>query len=291
MSRAPRPPTRPPAFFLTESSTPGPSLASADARHALRVLRLGVGDLLVGLDGRGRRFPLRVQRLGKDTLELESAGPPVRDPAPGQEGSAIPWIEVAVSWPRRNRVEDMLGRLVQLGAAAIRPLMTQQRGPEEPPEHAPERWLRIAREACKQSGRTWLPVFEPRLSPAELASHHSKAAVAVLEPEAGFALDSWLRSLTPSPAGIGTQARPIVLVIGPEGGLTEEERSALLETGASPVWAAPHILRVETAAEAAAAIAAVVHGRTVGPRVHECSLQGSLILDRSDTKPSSPTIT
>ena len=218
-----------------------------------------MGDGLVGLDGRGGRHPLRVRALGKRSLELDPSGPVELVPGPGAEGSDLPWFEVAVAWPRRNRVEGMLGRLVQLGAAAIRPLAARQRGPEEVPEAGP-RLERVTREACKQSGRAWLPVIEPTLTPAELA-RRAPSALAVLDPGAGLALDTWLRSLLPAPIGLGTRAYPIVLVIGPEGGLAAEERDVLLEHGASLAWLGPHVLRVETAAEAAMAVAAVVHGR------------------------------
>ncbi len=254
----------PPAFFLEpEASADEPRLLAEEARHAVRVLRLAAGAALVGLDGRGGRQPLRVRAVRKDGLELELAGPLAREPAPGADGAALPWVELAVAWPRRNRVEDMLNRLVQLGLAAIRPLAAKQRGPEEPPGEAPARLLRVAREACKQSGRAWLPEFEPLRTPRQLAADPRAAAVAVLDPDAALTLDTWLRSLSPSPLGVGTRARPIVLVVGPEGGLTEEERESLREHGASATWLGPHLLRVETAAEAAMAITAVCHGRAL----------------------------
>src|SRR5262245_35621614 len=155
----------PPAFFLADDASPGePRLCPEDERHAARVLRLGIGDALVALDGRGARHPLRVRALRKGSLELEAAGSPEQDPAPGEAGSDLPWFEVAVAWPRRNRVEGMVGRLVQLGAAAIRPLAARQRGPEEVAGAEP-RLERVAREACKQSRRSWLPVLEPPLLP------------------------------------------------------------------------------------------------------------------------------
>jgi len=201
-----------------------------------------------------------VRSLRKGALELEPAGPAELVPAPGEEGSLLPWFEVAVAWPRRNRVEDMVGRLVQLGAAAIRPLTARQRGPEEVRDAEP-RLERVAREACKQCGRAWLPVFEDALGPAELARQRSKDSIAVLDPSGALPFDTWLRSLRPAPIGPGTRAHPIVLVIGPEGGLAEDEREALLAAGASATWLAPHVLRVETAAEAAMAVAAAVHGR------------------------------
>jgi 16S rRNA (uracil1498-N3)-methyltransferase len=267
---APRLHADPPAFFLDEGHDAGaagePRLLPEDAEHAARVRRLAPGDLLVGLDGRGGRHPLRVRAVGKRRLELERAGEPSAEAAPGSEGASLPWIELAVAWPRKKRVEGMVDRLVQLGAAAIRPLAARQRGPEEVPEEASARLRRVAREACKQSGRAWLPEFEPVLTPAELARVHAArgaagGAVAVLDPRSLLALDSWLRSLQPALHRVGTRERPIVLVIGPEGGLADDERTALLDAGAGFVRLGPHVLRVETAAEAAMAVAAAVHTR------------------------------
>ncbi|HEX6885829.1 MAG TPA: RsmE family RNA methyltransferase [Planctomycetota bacterium] len=268
-------PARSRAFFLAPEASPAaPHLADEDVEHALRVLRLAAGDRLEGLDGRGGSLPLRVRSVARGRLDLEAAGPLQRTPEPGQEGSVLPWFELAVAWPRRSRVEDMLARLVQLGAAAIRPLAARQRGPEELPEGVSERLQRVAREACKQSRRRWLPVFEPSLAPAELAAARPISPIAVLDPRAGLSLDTWLRSLSPAPLATGTRARPIVLVIGPEGGLTEEELEPLETRGASRTWIGPHVLRVETAAEAAMAVAACVHGRPLSGREEAALAQG-----------------
>jgi 16S rRNA (uracil1498-N3)-methyltransferase len=257
--KAPRLLPHPPAFFLAEPVSEGRArLLPEDEQHARRVLRLGSGDLVLGLDGQGNRWPLRI-RGGGSQLLLEPAGPVERTPAPGEPGSVLPWIEVAVSWPRKNRVEGMVSRLVQLGAAALLPLEAAQRGPERTPAVASERTLKVVREACKQCGRSWLAEIEPARTPLELVRSRKEAQLALLDPRCGMSFDTWLRSLQPS-ANLGTRARPIVLVIGPEGGFTAEERLAFLECGASPVWIGPHVLRVETAAEAAMAVAAAVLG-------------------------------
>lgn len=255
-----RPLARPPAFFLAEGRTD--ELDEEEALHARKVLRLAEGDLLIGLDGAGTRRPLRVRALTKRALLLEPAGEPEQEPPPGAEGSPLPWFELAIAWPRRNRVEDMVNRLTQLGVASIRPLRAEQRGPEEVPDELPERVQRVAREAVKQSGRAWLPRFLPPLTVAELVQGRDPRDLAVLDPRAGLPLDLWLRSLRPSPADIGSETRPLVLVIGPEGGLSGQERRTLIEAGASLCWLAPYVLRIETAAEAAMALAAALHGRT-----------------------------
>lgn len=253
------PVSRPPAFFLAEGQLD--ELQPEEAEHAQKVLRLAPGDLLTGLDGRGGRYPLRVRALTKRALTLESAGEPELEPAPGAEGAPLPWFEVAVSWPKRNRVEEMVNRLTQLGAAAIRPLACVRRGPEEVPSEVPARIQRVAREAVKQSGRAWLPRFQAMTSAAELLKHVEAPHLAILDPSGAMPLDWWLRSLQTSPAGYGTEARPVVFAVGPEGGFTEEELAAWRDAGASVVRMGPFVLRIETAAEAAMAAAGMLFGR------------------------------
>lgn len=262
--RSPRP-----KFFLAEPPRGGlVRLAQGEEEHARRVLRLEAGSEAIGLDGRGGVHPLVVAavRLGgrrgrgtQGSLEFRVVGASGSVPAPGETGSALPWIEVAVAWPRRSRAEEMIGRLVQLGAAALTPMEAEHRGPEEIPREAPERWWKIARDACKQCERAWLPVFRPRVAALDLPSARPGALLALLEPDRGMSLDTWLRSLLADAArGAFTAARPIVLAIGPEGGFSARESAAFHEAGATSVKLAPHVLRVETAAEAAAAVAALV---------------------------------
>jgi 16S rRNA (uracil1498-N3)-methyltransferase len=252
---------RAPCFFLAGPPVEGtPELLDEEREH-LHVLRLAEGDRCTGLDGQGRAWPLRIARANGRRIELELAGEEPRfEPEPGAEGASLPWIEVAVAWPRRNRSEAMIGGLVQLGAASIVPLEARFRGPEPCPARPPDRWRKLAREACKQSGRAWLPVFEEAQTVEDLVGR-PKGALAVLDPDGGMSFDTWLRSILPSPLGIGSRERPIRIAIGPEGGFAADERDALLLAGASSVRLGPHVLRIEVAALAAMAVAATVFAR------------------------------
>jgi len=247
----------PPRFFLAEP--PGarpPRLEEAETLHALRVLRLAPGDACIGLDGRGRAWPLRVVAATRRELGLEVTGPAEFEPEPGGLGAPLPFIEVAVAFPRRARAEEMLRRLTQLGAARITPLRARQSGPQAAPDQGDARWLRLLREVCKQCRRSWLPELAPSLSPLELALARPGEGLALLDPQGGMSLDTWARSLRPAAEGLGTRLRPITLAIGPEGGFDEDERAALFSRGTTAVRVSPHVLRIETAAEAALAIAA-----------------------------------
>jgi len=261
MAREPGSPTleRPsPRFFLAEAPSearPG-RLLPEDAEHARRTLRLGPGARIVGLDGAGGRWPLVVRGVERDEVTVALGGEPEREPAAGEPGSPLPWIELAVAWPRKARAEGMIGPLTQLGAAAITPLDARWRGEGPAPHRADERWLRLAREACKQSGRAWLPVLGGAATPAELLEERTASPIAVLDPHRGMAFDTWVRSLVPvCGAGPGTRERPIVLAVGPEGGFAPEELELFHLRGATSVRLAPHVLRVEVAAIAALAVA------------------------------------
>jgi len=247
-----------PRFFLAEppsGARPG-RLLPEDAEHARRTLRLGPGARVVGLDGEGGRWPLVVRGVERDEVTVSPAGDPEREPAAGEPGAPLPWIELAVAWPRKARAEGMIGPLTQLGAAAITPLDARWRGEAPAPGGVDERWRRLAREACKQSGRAWLPVLAGARSPLELLEERPGSPVAVFDPHRGMAFDTWVRSLVPVRAsGPGTRERPIVLAVGPEGGFTPDELELFHLRGATSVRLAPHVLRVEVAAIAALAVA------------------------------------
>ena len=249
----------PPAFFLeTPMGATPPRIASEELSHAMRVRRLGPGDRVTGVDGCGGRWALEILQKGPGGVLLEALEEPQRLPSPGTQGAPLPWIEVAVAWPKKNRVEGMIGRLVQLGVAAITPLEARHRGPEPVPKRVSGRWKRTAREAFKQSRGAWLPVLGIGMSVEKLCEERRGGALAILDPRGGMSLDTWLRSVRTSCEGLGRRERPIVLVIGPEGGFDAQEMALLLESGATTCSLGPQVLRVETAAEAAAAVAACV---------------------------------
>jgi 16S rRNA (uracil1498-N3)-methyltransferase len=229
-----------------------PELAEEELDHALRVLRLGPGDALVGLDGRGGRWPLRVVRVEGRRLELEPAGQPTVEPAPGEKGAPLPWIEIALPLPR-GRGEEVVDRLTQLGVAALTPLETERahEASRRGSQARAERLERVARQACKQSGRAWVPVLSSPCALKDLPVERANATLVVASPRGRRTLLEWALGR----CGERWNAqRPLVVAIGPEGGLTQAEEEALTAAGAHAVGLGPHLLRIETAAEAAAAV-------------------------------------
>jgi 16S rRNA (uracil1498-N3)-methyltransferase len=238
-------------FFLEVTPDQGaPRLLGDDEQHARRVLRMSAGDRLVGLDGRGSAWPLRVERVSRAELTLAPDGPPVLEVEPGAPQSDLPWIEIAASLPRGARAEEMLDRLVQLGVSAVQPLIAArtQGFARELSGARLERLQRVARESCKQSRRTWLPLLHEALTIEELVASRPAAATCLLAPEGPTRLLDWAAS-----APNGTRVLPLRLLVGPEGGFTAQEERFLADSGAERAHLGPHVLRIETAAEAAVA--------------------------------------
>ncbi len=255
-----------PRFFLEPGASPAaPALLASEAAHALTVLRLVPGDHLLALDGCGHAYPMVIRASDRRSLQLEALGNPITAPAPGSSKAALPDLEIAMPWPRPQRAEALVDRLTQLGIARIQPLLTARTGPHGSPGPGRlERLARVAQAACKQSGRLWLPHIAAARSLADLVSgadpatgdppgqtpapHADQPPIpgVLLDPAAAISLGTWARSL-PNPPRLR-------VVLGPEGGLDAEETALIARAGLVPAVISPHILRVEAAAEAAAAI-------------------------------------
>lgn len=237
-------------MLASDPTHAAPTLTPEDVQHALRVLRVAPGDRLVGLDGKGAAWPLVVAEAGRRTLELTLAGAPTHEPAPGTRG-APPAIEVGVSLPRGSRAEDLLQRLTQLGVARVTPLVTERSPPHarEAGEARRERLARAGREAAKQCGRLWFPEVGPTTSLAAWLASRGGAPAAWLDPDAEASLLGW---------DAPRAAPQLALAVGPEGGFAPEEERLLVSSGAFRARLGGHVLRLETAAEAAVAVLATM---------------------------------
>ncbi len=197
-----------------------------DRHHLERVRRLRTGDPLTVGDGAGRWLPARFGSV------LEPAGAVVVVPAPE------PRLTVGFALVKGERPEWVTQKLTELGVDVIVPFAAARSVVRWDGARAAtnlERLRRVAREATMQCRRAWLPVVEPATTFAELATRPG----AVLAQSGGPPLDASAR----------------VVLIGPEGGWTEEERATVPEVAGLGV----HVLRAETAAIAAATL--LVAGR------------------------------
>ena len=208
------------------------------ANHIARVLRLRQGDPLTLFDGRGGEYVSRVEELRKGAVIVS-----VHEQSPVARESSLP-ITLAQGVSRGERMDWVVQKATELGVTRIIPVLTERsvvRLDAKQAERKRLHWQAIAVAACEQSGRDRIPGVDAPLTMAEFAGKADSRATRVLLSPAGS-----LR-VADLPRGEGG----IVVLIGPEGGLTEAEQGAALTAGFVAVRLGPRVLRTETAAVAA----------------------------------------
>jgi 16S rRNA (uracil1498-N3)-methyltransferase len=220
-----------PTFYLAEGFKEDSliTLSGKEAWHALGVRRLDVGDSIRLIDGRGNVAVARVESLqGRNQASLSVADVMHIHPQ-------IPDIILATAIAKGDRQSTLLDMATQLGISAWQPLQCH-RSVSKLGKNSYERWQRICLEACKQSGTAWLPELFPIDKPEEVA----KTACA-----------EGREVLLAHPDGEATQLagdRDKLLMVGPEGGFTDEEVKRIVAAGARKISLGQNILRIETAA-------------------------------------------
>jgi len=241
-------------FYAEDLSGQELALSAGEAHHALRVLRLKEGAEVELFDGRGRRARGRIAQAGRDALVVEIGQRPQPAERPG------PLVHLAFAVPKGRRLDWLLEKATELGAASLRPVFFERSvaGRRRTPGHGGftqakrGRWLAHCISAAKQCGLDFLPEIAPpaRLADFLRAPQEGVRLVGHAGPEAQTVMDAL--------AG-WRAARPVWLLVGPEGGLTQPEIAAAGRSGFRPVRLGRTTLRVETAAVAllAAVVAAV----------------------------------
>ncbi len=208
-----------------------------EARHALSVKRLEVSNLVELLNGRGlaARGSIVLVAKGSLTVQVETIENVPR---------RAPEVMLAAPPPKGPRAEAMIEQLSQIGVSRWIPLVSE-RSVVEPRDKRVAKWRRATVvESAKQCGRAWLMEID---DPTPLADclHRVDRPRLLLADSAGRRCSDALRDWR--------AMRPVLLLIGPEGGFSDAERAAIEAAGATPICLGPHILRVETAAAAGAA--------------------------------------
>jgi 16S rRNA (uracil1498-N3)-methyltransferase len=230
-------------LFLTDAVPDEDSFALTgdEGRHAARVRRLGVGESLVVGDGRGTLAECTVTGVIGDGLDLQVVA---RRFVPAPD----PRLVVVQALPKGDRAELAVETMTELGVDAIVPWAASRsvaqwhrtRG-----DKALDKWRRTAREAAKQSRRAWVPDVRP------LAATRDVTPTLVLHEAA-----------TTSLAGVELPASgEIVIVVGPEGGIDEQELATFEAAGAVAVRLGAPVLRTSTAGAAALAALSIRLGR------------------------------
>ncbi|MFT4840044.1 MAG: 16S rRNA (uracil1498-N3)-methyltransferase [Planctomycetota bacterium] len=219
-------------YHLPELPPPGPACLSGDvAHHLARVLRVRVGETLQVGDGRGRTATATVTVVQKQLVGIELGE--ITEEAP-----LLPALTLAFAVPRPSRADWLVEHATEIGVQSFQPLWTERSRPQG---LRADRWRKVAAAAAGQCARAWLPEVH---EPIELTKLLEKppAGVRLLADTDGETID------------LAASAAAAVLLIGPEGGFSPQEREAAARAQFSTVKFGAHILRTETAALVGAAI-------------------------------------
>ena len=229
-----------PLFLTDDLSGDELELTGPEGRHAATVRRVKVGEAVDLADGRGTRVRCTVLSLGQDTVRLR-----VRERIVEPEPS--PRLVLVQALAKGDRGELAVELATEVGIDEVLPWSAERcvvkwdgaRG-----EKALARWRSTAREAGKQSRRARSPLVAHWVSTDELLERVGRTSTLVLHEQASEPLAS-----VPLPS-----SGEVLLVVGPEGGVTDREIAALEGAGAVTVRLGSSVLRTSTAGAAAAAV-------------------------------------
>jgi 16S rRNA (uracil1498-N3)-methyltransferase len=222
------------------------ALPAAGAYHAARVLRLREGAPLGVFDGAGE-YRAEISRIEGDQVFVRvgeqraaTAESPLR-------------ITLVQGVSRSERMDWTLQKATELGVAAIAPVLTARsvvRLDEKQAQRKQNHWRGIIVSACEQCGRTSIPtIASPTPLRSYLASARKEGLRLVLSPSAPGSL-----------AGLASMPARVELLIGPEGGLDDDELISANRAGFMPVRLGPRVLRTETAAVVALSVLQALWG-------------------------------
>ena len=206
------------------------------AHHASRVLRLRVGDAVQIFDGLGNMLDATIHSLQGKHVILGNLQTSMVQPEKSLQ------IVLAQAMCSSEKMDWIVQKSVELGVSEIVPIQTQRSVAKlsgSRAEKRAEHWRQVAIYACEQCGRNTLPLINP---PQEFSSwlaqtKHDSSSKFILLPGGATSLRN--------------QAIPqqrVTLLIGPEGGLSNDEANVAQQLGFSPVLLGPRVLRTETAA-------------------------------------------
>lgn len=227
-----------------------------EARHAVRVSRLRVGERIAVGDGRGTIAEGEVESAQKDrfTVRVDTV---TGVPAPDHR------LVLVQALAKGDRDERAVEQATEFGVDAIAPWQAERSvsrwSGAEKIDRGMEKWRRIAREASKQSLRAWMPeVIAPLATSglAELAGRDG-VAVVVLHPRGEGSLSDWAAER----ASRDSWPAETFLVVGPEGGISDAELDELEHAGALIARLGNTVLRTSSAGPAALAVLNVALGR------------------------------
>ncbi|ORA58113.1 16S rRNA (uracil(1498)-N(3))-methyltransferase [Mycobacteroides franklinii] len=256
-------------FYVDRVPAAGESvvLDGDEGHHATRVLRMRAGESVMVCDGAGEVGDGVVGSVDRAGLTIEVTGRWSVD-APS------PKVAVVQALPKSDRAELAVDLAVEAGADEVIPWQAQRcvsrwdaQNDRDKAAKGRRRWEAVARAASRQSRRAFVPTVPDLHSTAQLADvvrarTADGAVVLVLHESASSGLSALGERLSSAPS--------VVLIVGPEGGVADEELGVLVEAGAAAVRLGPTVLRTSSAAAVALGALGVLTDRWAsGPLAHQ----------------------
>jgi 16S rRNA (uracil1498-N3)-methyltransferase len=231
----PWPPKSLPRLFVRQPLGDGVSveLDPGQANYLGNVMRLGAGAELLVFDGFSGEWLARIAEAAKKrmTLAVERKT---------REAESIPDVWLAFAPVKRAQTDWLVEKATELGVARLIPVITQRTVAERVKL---ERLASIAIEAAEQCGRTRVPQIVERTPLRRFVEELDPARHLYFADEGGG-----------DPLAASFREGPAAILVGPEGGFTEEERAFVRGSGAIPISLGPRILRAETASLASLSV-------------------------------------
>lgn len=254
-----------PVFFTPagtlDQQAPGTTfvLTGAEARHAVTVKRLAVGEAVDLADGAGTRITGTVTAVAPQELTVEcveastEARPEVR-------------LVLVQALAKGDRDELAAETATELGIDAVVPWQAERSIVRWKPERAAKahaKWQSVVTAAAKQARRAWIPEVRDAVDGGGLQAAVAAADLAVILHEDAVlplrqVLEAWQQEMHD---GDGGGHREVLLIVGPEGGISPREVTRLCDAGAVTALLGHHVLRSSTAGPAATVLASDVLGR------------------------------
>lgn len=225
-------------------------ITGADAHHITTVMRSKLGDEILICNGKGQVYTAKLDQLGKGEVDAVIVDERLSDE------EAKPEVRIFQSLPKGDKMDFIIQKGTELGAASFVPFQSARtivQYDSKKELKRLERWNKIAKEAAEQAHRAMIPTVHRPVSWQTMLQEAAVADAAFFcyEKSGGLGLKQLLRKLqTEQP---DANKRKLAVIIGPEGGFTEEEAQQAKEAGCSWITLGRRILRTETASLAALA--------------------------------------
>ena len=222
-------------FFCDNITTDTAVITGDDAHHIARVLRMKAGDALSLCDGAGQEYDARIVSVSPESVSCVVSNPHA------SEAESPVRVTLFQCLPKAGKMETIIQKCTELGVFAITPVLSARcvSIPNSDFEKKRARYNRVALEAAKQSHRAMVPEVTPLMNLRQIDPRAFDLFLLAYEEESERSLKQALRA--------AAAPGKIALLIGPEGGLEEDEAQRLCSLGAVSVSLGKRILRTETA--------------------------------------------